>query len=48
MTDIQEKELADQIDREVSNRGGLVALLLCLCVAGALLVAGAMAMLPQG
>ena len=48
MTEVHEKELADQIDREVSDRGGLVALLLCLCVAGGLLIAGAMAMFPQG
>jgi len=47
MTEVHEKELADQIDREVSGRGGLVALLLCLCVAGGLLIAGAMAMFPQ-
>ncbi|MDP3492101.1 MAG: hypothetical protein Q8R82_03230 [Hyphomonadaceae bacterium] len=48
MTDVHEKELADQIDREVSDRGGLVALLLCLSVAAGLLIAGGMALLPQG
>lgn len=46
MTDVHEKELAEQIDREVSDKGGLVALVLCLCVAGGLLIAGAMALFP--
>jgi hypothetical protein len=48
MTDINEQELADQIDREVSNKGGLVALVLCLIVAGGLLIAGAMPFFPAG
>lgn len=48
MTEVPEKELADQIDREVSDRGGLIALVLCLAVAGGLLVAGAMALFPAG
>lgn len=48
MTDVHEKELAEQIDREVSDRGGLVALVLCLCVAGGLVLAGAMALFPVG
>jgi hypothetical protein len=46
MTDVHEKELAEQIDREVSDKGGLVALVLCLSVAGGLLIAGAMAFFP--
>lgn len=46
MTDVHEKELSEQIDREVSDKGGLVALVLCLCVAGGLLIAGAMALFP--
>lgn len=48
MTEVHEKELADQIDREISNRGGLIALVLCLSVAGGLLIAGAMALFPAG
>jgi hypothetical protein len=48
MTDFHEKQLADEIDREVSDRGGLVALVLCLAVAGCLVVAGAMALFPAG
>lgn len=48
MTDVNEKELADQIDREVSDRGGLIALVLCLSVAGGLLIAGAMALFSAG
>ncbi len=48
MTDINEKELAEEIDRDVSDKGGLVALVLCLCMAGGLLIAGAMAFLPAG
>lgn len=46
MTDFHEKQLADEIDREVSDKGGLVALVLCLAVAGGLLFAGAMALFP--
>lgn len=48
MTDIDEEELARQIDRDVAAKGGLVALVLCLCVAGGLLIAGAVALFPQG
>ena len=48
MTDINEQEIADQIDRDVSDKGGLVALVLCLCVAGGLLIAGAMSLFPAG
>ncbi|HPN06568.1 MAG TPA: hypothetical protein PK050_12230 [Hyphomonadaceae bacterium] len=48
MTEIQEKELIEQIERDVTNRGGLVALVLCLSVAAGLLVAGAMAFFPAG
>jgi hypothetical protein len=39
MTDIHEKELADQIDREVAASDGLMALVLCLSVVAGLLVA---------
>jgi hypothetical protein len=48
MTDVQEKELVEQIERDVADRGGLVALVLCLTVAGGLLIAGAMAFFPAG
>lgn len=40
MTDIREKEIADQIDREIASSDGLVALVLCLAVAAGLAVAG--------
>lgn len=46
MTEIQEKELIEQIERDVTDRGGLVALVLCLSVAGGLLIAGLMAFFP--
>ena len=45
MTDMHEQELADEIDREVSNKGGLLALVLCLAVAAGLVVAGSAALL---
>jgi hypothetical protein len=45
MTDIHEKELADQIDREVAASDGLMALVLCLSVAAGLVVAGVAALL---
>ena len=45
MTDIHEKELADQIDREVASSDGLMALVLCLSVTAGLLVAGVAALL---
>ncbi len=44
MTDIHEKELAEQIDREVASSDGLMALVLCLAVTGALVVAGVSAL----
>lgn len=40
MTDIHEKELAEQIDREVASSDGLMALVLCLSVTAGLVVAG--------
>lgn len=40
MTDIHEKEIADQIDREIASSDGLLALVLCLSVAAGLVVAG--------
>ncbi len=48
MTDFQEKETADQSDREVSDRGGLAASCFAWRVAGGLLVDGAMALFPAG
>jgi hypothetical protein len=45
MTDIHEKELADQIDREVASSDGLMALVLCLSVTAGLVVAGVAALL---
>jgi hypothetical protein len=45
MTDIHEKELADQIDREVASSDGLMALVLCLSVAAGLVVASVAALL---
>jgi hypothetical protein len=48
MTKFSEEEIAAEIDRDVSDKGGLVALALCLCVAGGLLIAGAMAFFPAG
>ncbi len=46
MTEVQEKELVEQIEREVTHRGGLIALVVCLSVAGGLLIAGLMAFFP--
>jgi Na+-transporting NADH:ubiquinone oxidoreductase subunit NqrC len=45
MTDIHEKELADQIDREVESSDGLLLLVLCLTVTAGILVAGVSALL---
>lgn len=39
MTDIHEKELVEQIDREIASSDGLLALVLCLSVAAGLSVA---------
>lgn len=41
MTDIHEKEIADQIDREIASSDGLLALVLCLSVSAVLVVASA-------
>jgi len=40
MTDIHEKDLADQIDRDIDSRQGLLALLVCLSVTVGLALAG--------
>ena len=34
-----ERELADELDREVTNKGGLVALVVCLTVVGVMALA---------
>jgi len=46
MTEVQEKELVEQIERDIADRGGLIALGVCLCVAGGLLIAGLLAFFP--
>jgi hypothetical protein len=44
MTDIHEKELAEQIDREVESSDGLLLLVLCLAVTAGIVVAGVSAL----
>lgn len=34
-----ERELAEELDREVTNKGGLVALVVCLTVVGVMALA---------
>jgi hypothetical protein len=45
MTDIHERDILDQIDREVSSSDGLMALVLCLSVTLGLAAAGVAALL---
>jgi hypothetical protein len=45
MTDIDEKEIADQIDREVAAAGELLSLVLCLAGVAGLVVVGVAAMI---
>jgi hypothetical protein len=45
MTDLHEKELAEEIDREISDKGGLIALTVCLVAVIEPLVAGPWAIL---
>lgn len=40
MTDSQDKDIADQIDREVTSKDGLLALVLCLSATVGLAAAG--------
>lgn len=40
----EERQIMEELDREVSRKGGLVALIVCLIVAIALVVAGTMGM----
>jgi len=45
MTDIHEKDIADQIDREIHAPDGLLALVVCLSVTVGLAVAGVITLL---
>jgi hypothetical protein len=42
MSNSDERDIVEQLDREVSGKGGLVTLVMCLLVAGGLLVVMAM------
>lgn len=48
MSTPEERKIVEDLDREVSQSGGLVALVLCLLVGGALLVVMAMDVLGPG
>lgn len=48
MMNIEEEEIARQIDRDVSDKGSLVALVFCLLTVIGLLVAGTSAFLNAG
>ena len=43
-----EKEIAEQIDRELADSDGLLALVVCLSVSCGLVVAGVLAVLGAG
>jgi hypothetical protein len=45
MTDIREKDIADQIDREVASKDGLLALVICLSATVGLAAAGVASLL---
>ena len=45
MTDIHDKDIADQIDREVASKDGLLALVLCLSATVGLAAAGVVTLL---
>jgi hypothetical protein len=45
MTDIREKDIVDQIDREVAAKDGLLALVLCLSATVGLAAAGVVSLL---
>lgn len=47
MDEMNDYEIHRQIDREVSNRPGLIALTACLVAIAAILVAGAAVLLRQ-
>lgn len=46
MHDPEERQLIEDIDREVSRKGSLFALIACLAIATGLAVAAAVAMVP--
>ena len=48
MTDIDDEEIARQIDRDLSDKGSLVALVFCLLTVIGFLVAGTIAFLDAG
>lgn len=48
MNDPDERQLMEDIDREVSRKGSLFALIACLAIATGLAVAAAVAMVPVG
>lgn len=48
MPNPEEKELVDELDREVSRKGSLIALVACLALAGGMFVAVTMDLLGAG
>ena len=46
MNDHDERQLIEELDREVSRKGSLFALIACLAIATGLAVAAAVAMVP--
>ena len=48
MNDENERQLMEELDREVSRTGSLFALIACLAIATGLAVAAAVAMAPPG
>lgn len=47
MDEMNEHELARDIDRQVSNKTGLIALSICLGVAAVIVLAGAVVLIQQ-
>lgn len=47
MHDAEERRLMEELDREVSRKGSLLALVACLAIATGLAVAAAVAMTPM-
>lgn len=48
MTDLEEDEIAREIERDLSAQGSLVALALCLVAVAGLVIAGASAFFNAG
>ncbi len=48
MNEQDERQLIEELDREVSRRGSLFALIACLAIVTGLAVAAAVAMVPFG